>query len=199
MKAVFASRNRHKAEQVALLLPEIDLVLLDDVAPGLVLDEPFDSFVENALIKARGVVQATGLPAVADDSGLEVDALGGAPGVLSARYAGEGATDEDNNRKLVSRLREVAQDQRSCRYRCAAAFVMPTGEEIVEQGVCEGRVVLEGRGSLGFGYDPHVVPEGETRTMGEIPLEEKLVFSHRGRAFRALRERIRDEVARRAL
>jgi non-canonical purine NTP pyrophosphatase (RdgB/HAM1 family) len=190
VRAVLASRNRHKAEQVALLLPDVDIVSLDHIAPDLVLEEPFDTFERNALNKARLAARATGLPAIADDSGLEVDALGGEPGVYSARYAGEGATDVDNNRKLVERLRDVPEPQRTCRYRCVAALVMPNGREIVEEGTFEGRVILEGRGSMGFGYDPHVVPEGETRTMGEIPVEEKLAFSHRGRAFRALAARL---------
>ena len=186
MRAVLASRNRHKAEQVARLLPEVELVSLDEVAPGLELKEPFDSFEENALATARTTTAHTSMPAIADDSGLEVDALGGTPGVLSARYAGEDATDDDNNRKLIEQLRSVPEDKRTCRYRCVAVLVLPDGRELVATGICGGRVVLEGRGDLGFGYDPHVVPEGETRTMGEIPLEEKLRFSHRGRAFRAL-------------
>lgn len=193
MKAIFASRNRHKAEQVALLLPKLDLVALDDVCPELELLEPYDTFEENALTKARAVVRAAGLPAIADDSGIEVDALHGAPGVRSARYAGDDATDADNNRKLVKQLASVPEEERSCRYRCVAVLVMPTGRELVADGTCEGRVVLDGRGDLGFGYDPHVIPEGETRTMGEIPLEEKLGFSHRGRAFRILAQQI-DEV-----
>jgi pyridoxamine 5'-phosphate oxidase len=191
LRAVFASRNRHKAEQVSILLPDVELVMLDEVAPDLVLHEPHETFEANALAKARVTVRATGLPAIADDSGLEVDAIGGRPGVLSARYAGEGATDEDNNRKLVSEVAEVHEERRTCRYRCVAALAFPEGTELIAEGICEGRVVLEGRGELGFGYDPHVVPEGETRTMGEIPLEEKLRFSHRGRAFRALAERLR--------
>ncbi|MDQ3953324.1 MAG: RdgB/HAM1 family non-canonical purine NTP pyrophosphatase [Actinomycetota bacterium] len=188
MKTVLASRNRHKAEQVALLLPAVELVPLDDVAPDLELAEPHDTFEDNALAKARTVAAATGLPAVADDSGLEVDALHGAPGVRSARYAGGDATDEANNARLVAALAGTSEEQRTCRYRCVAVFVAPDGRELVATGSCEGRVVLEGRGDLGFGYDPHVVPKGETRTMGEIPLDEKLRFSHRGRAFRALAE-----------
>ena len=191
MKAVFASRNRHKSEQVALLLPDVELIALDDIAPDLELVEPFDTFEANALMKARSVVAATGLPAIADDSGLEVDALGGDPGVRSARYAGDAATDKDNNAKLVRELEGVPDDALGCRYRCVAVLVLPDRREIVAEGSCEGKVVLEGRGTLGFGYDPHVVPEGETRTMGEIPLEEKLVFSHRGRAFRALAQALR--------
>ncbi|HYI44509.1 MAG TPA: RdgB/HAM1 family non-canonical purine NTP pyrophosphatase [Actinomycetota bacterium] len=190
MKAVFASRNRHKVEQVRVLLPGFDLVTIDEIAPDTVLEEPFDTFEENALAKARAAAKATGLPAVADDSGVEVDALGGEPGVRSARYAGVTATDEDNNRKLVALLADVPKEERTCRYRCVAVFVTPEGEEVLADGSCEGRVVLEGRGTLGFGYDPHVIPEGETRTMGEIPLDEKLKFSHRGRAFRALAEKL---------
>jgi len=186
VKAVFASRNSHKAEQVALLLPGVQIISLDDVAPDLILDEPFDSFEENALAKARAARIATGLPVTADDSGLEVDALGGEPGVRSARFAGEAATDRENNRLLVARLRNVPEHLRTCRYRCVAVMILADGRELVAEGLCAGSVLLEGRGALGFGYDPHVVPDGETRTMGEIPLSEKLTFSHRGRAFRAL-------------
>ncbi|MGH2808803.1 MAG: non-canonical purine NTP pyrophosphatase [Actinomycetota bacterium] len=196
MKVVFASRNRHKTEQVAILLPEIELVPLDEVAPDLELEEPFETFEENALAKARAVIAATGLPAIADDSGLEVDALGGAPGVYSARYAGEAATDRENNAKLIAALEGIPEERWTCRYRCVAAAVLPRTGDIVTYGSCEGRVVPEGRGILGFGYDPHVIPipdpaHPETRTMGEIPLDEKLAFSHRGRAFRALRDELR--------
>ena len=186
MRAVFASRNRHKLRQVTRLLAGVDVIPVDDVAPGLALEEPFDTYAANSLAKARAVVSATGLPAIADDSGLEVDALGGAPGVRSARFAGETASDADNNAKLVSLLRNVPEGERTCRYRCVAALVLPDGREMTVDGACEGAVVLEPRGDQGFGYDPHVVPEGQTRTMGEIPLEEKLAWSHRGRAFRRL-------------
>lgn len=175
-----------------MVLEGIELIPLDELAPGLVLEEPYDTFEENALAKARAVVVATGLPAIADDSGLEVDALGGAPGVLSARYAGEMATDLENNAKLIAALQGIPEDRWTCRYRCVAALITPDARQLTTEGSCEGRVVAEGRGRLGFGYDPHVVPEGDTRTMGEIPLEEKLAFSHRGRAFRALAERLGD-------
>ena len=190
MKVIFASRNRHKAEQVALLLPGVELIPLDEVAPGLELEEPFHTFEENARAKARAVVVATGLPAVADDSGLEVDALGGAPGVRSARYAGEAATDRDNNLKLVSELEYVPEGERTCRYRCVAMFIAPDGREVSADGSCDGHITLEPRGTGGFGYDPHFIPKGETRTMAEIPLNEKLGFSHRGRAFRGLAHRL---------
>jgi XTP/dITP diphosphohydrolase len=192
VKAVFASRNRHKSEQVALLLPEVALIPLDEVAPDLELEEPFHTFEENALAKARAVVAATGMPATADDSGLEVDALGGAPGVRSARYAGEMATDKENNNKLLEALHKIPEEDRSCRYRCAAVFVGTDGLSLVAEGACEGRVIAAPRGNLGFGYDPLVIPAGESRTMGQIPLEEKLAFSHRGRAFRSLRARLQE-------
>ena len=190
MKAIFASRNRHKAEQAAVLLPEIELISIDAVAPDLQLEEPWNSFRDNAFAKARAVVAVSGQPAIADDSGLEVDALGGAPGVFSARYAGEAATDKENNAKLVAALRGVPEHLRTCRYRCVAVMVTPDGREVAAEGACEGRIIDEGRGLLGFGYDPHFMPAGEIRTMGEIPLEEKLAFSHRGRAFRGLAQRL---------
>lgn len=190
MPIVVASRNVHKIEQIAVLLPGLELVSVDEVAPGLELAEPFDTFEANALAKARAVLEATGSPAIADDSGLEVDALGGRPGVLSARFAGVDATDADNNARLVAELRALNDPVLTCRYRCVAVYVAPNGTEVVEHGTMEGSVVLEGRGTQGFGYDPHVVPRGDTRTMGEIPLEEKLAFSHRGRAFSALAARL---------
>jgi XTP/dITP diphosphohydrolase len=195
LKAIFASR-KHKLRQVQHLLVGIDLVPLDEVAPDLELEEPYDTFEANALAKAGTVVEATGEVAVADDSGLEVDALDGEPGVRSARYAGEGASDADNNAKLIEALKDVNEDERSARYRCVAALVAPDGRVFVAEGTCEGTITLEGRGKLGFGYDPLFVPleSGDARTMGEIPLDEKLTFSHRGRAFRALMTKLqRDE------
>ena len=176
-----------------MLLPDVDLIPLDEVAPDLILEEEYDTYTGNALAKARAVVVVTGMPAIADDSGLEVDALGGAPGVRSARYAGDAATDKDNNAKLVAELDGIPAAQRKCRYRCVAVAVFPDGHEVIAEGTCEGIVVLDGRGTLGFGYDPHVIPQGEARTMGEIPLKEKLAFSHRGRAFRDLGARLHRE------
>lgn len=189
MKAVFASRNKHKAEQVAVLLDGVELLPLDEVAPTLELHEPFDTFEANALAKARTVHQATGMTAIADDSGLEVDALDGRSGVVSARYSGDDATDDANNAKLIAELAGVPPEKRTARYRCVAVCVSDSGE-LVAEGSCEGHIVDDPRGDLGFGYDPHFVPEGEQRTMGEIPLDEKLAFSHRGRAFRALAARL---------
>jgi XTP/dITP diphosphohydrolase len=197
LKAIFASRNKHKLEQVQRLLAGIELVPLDEVAPDLQLDEPHDTFEANALAKARTVMEATGEVAVADDSGLEVDALDGRPGVKSARYAGENASDADNNAKLLAALENVDEDERTARYRCVAVLVSPDGREFVAEGACEGTIAAQGRGELGFGYDPLFVPaeyEGGARTMGEIPLDEKLEFNHRGRAFRALLDELRRDM-----
>jgi XTP/dITP diphosphohydrolase len=194
LKAIFASRNKHKLEQVQRLLVGFELVPLDEVAPDLVLDEPYDTFEANALAKARAVMETTREVAVADDSGLEVDALKGAPGVKSARYAGEEASDSDNNAKLTDALKGVEEDERSARYRCVAVLVSPDGKEFTSEGTCEGRIALHGRGDLGFGYDPLFIPAefvDGTRTMGEIPLDEKLAFNHRGRAFRGLLAELR--------
>lgn len=148
-------------------------------------------FREIALGKARWASRRAGLPALADDSGLEVDALGGRPGVRSARYAGPGATDAENNRKLLEELRGLPLERRRARFRCAIALVDPEGWETVVEGVCEGFIALEPRGTGGFGYDPLFwVPE-YGRTFAELPPEVKNRISHRGQALRALRGALR--------
>lgn len=194
MKVVVASRNRHKVVEIAALFAEAglgwELVPIDDVAPGVPLVEDEDTFEANAIVKARQAEQATGLPAIADDSGLEVDALGGAPGVRSARYAGEPSNDERNNDKLLAALAGVSAERRTGRYRCAAAFVQ--GEtELVASGACEGRLLDARQGTGGFGYDPLFLIERLGKTMAEISLAEKNGLSHRAAAFRALAEKLR--------
>ena len=189
MKAVLATRNRGKLRELALLLDGlgIELVTIDEVAPAARLDEDGVTFEENALLKARQAAAATGLPAIADDSGLEVDALQGAPGVYSARYAGEGADDQSNNTKLLEALRDVPAERRRARFRCVAAFVDPArGTEVARAGACEGEILLAPRGDGGFGYDPLFLVPGLGRTMAELPLDEKNRLSHRAAAFRAL-------------
>ncbi len=157
------------------------------MAPDLVLEEPFDSFTENALAKARVVVKATGVPAIADDSGIEVDALDGAPGVFSARFAGEDATYADNVAKLLKELDGVAPDGRTARFETVALVRWPDGREVAASGAVVGVIATEARGDGGFGYDPIFVPgEGDGRTFAELRPEEKHALSHRGRAFRAL-------------
>jgi XTP/dITP diphosphohydrolase len=152
------------------------------------VEETGGGYLENALLKARAVAEAAGTPAIADDSGIEVDALGGAPGPRSARYAGDGATDERNLQELVRAVAGVPSSGRTARYRCVAALAFPGGEEIHAEATCEGALTAEPRGSRGFGYDPVFVPEGWEKTMAELTDEEKDRISHRGRAFRALRE-----------
>ncbi len=154
--------------------------------PGV--DEPHGTYLENALHKARAVAEDLGLPALADDSGLEVDALGGAPGPRSARYAGEDAADEDNRRMLLAALKGVPGAGRTGRFRCIVAVAWPGGGELSAEGVCEGAVVAKPRGEDGFGYDPLFLPAGWDRTMAELAPEEKDRISHRGRALRAIRE-----------
>jgi XTP/dITP diphosphohydrolase len=194
VRVVVATRNRGKLRELLPLFEELalgfELVTIDELAPDAELREDALTFEENALAKARQAAAATGLPALADDSGIEVDALGGAPGVHSARYAGVGATDDANNAKLVEALSGVPAGRRGARYRCVAAFVDPSrGVELARAGACEGRLLEAPRGTGGFGYDPFFVPvlvPDRGLTMAELPLDEKNHLSHRAAAFRAL-------------
>lgn len=187
MRLVLATRNAHKAREFATLLGPHEVVPLPDAVQ--LPPETGETFAENALGKARAAAAGTGSPAFADDSGIAAEALGGAPGVRSARYAGEDATDEENLAKL---LRE-APDGSPVAYVCAIAFVDPaTGDELVVEGRCTGTLTHDPRGDGGFGYDPAFVPDddGTGRTMAELAPEEKAAISHRGRAARALLERL---------
>lgn len=189
MKVVVASRNRHKLYEIAVLLDGLPLQLaaIDELAPAAVLVEDEPTFEANALAKARQAAAACGLPALADDSGIAVDALGGAPGVRSARYAGEPCDDERNNRKLLADLLGVPTPRRTARYVCAAAFVDPArGVELVRVGDCAGLILETPRGAGGFGYDPLMLIPSLGRTMAELTLAEKNSLSHRAAAFRAL-------------
>ena len=189
MKIVVATRNRGKLREIVPLLAELGLELhtIDELAPGVELREDGLTFEENALAKARQAAGATGLPAIADDSGLEVDALGGAPGVHSARYAGSPTNDAQNNAKLIAALGAISGAARTGRFRCVAAFVDPVrGIEIVRSGSCAGEILGAPRGAGGFGYDPLFLVPALGRTMAELSLEEKNRLSHRAAAFRAL-------------
>ncbi|TMK65251.1 MAG: RdgB/HAM1 family non-canonical purine NTP pyrophosphatase, partial [Actinobacteria bacterium] len=152
------------------------------------VEETGTTYLENARLKARAVAEDVGVLAVADDSGIEVDALGGAPGPRSARYAGEGATDEENLRMLIRAVAGVPAAGRTARYRCVATLAWPNGGEVWAEGTCEGTLLSKPRGTGGFGYDPIFVPAGWDETMAELPAQEKDRISHRGRAFRALRD-----------
>lgn len=191
MRFVLATGNRSKRVELERILEGLDVELVPMIDLGLESPvEDGDTFEANALIKARAACRATGMPALADDSGLEVDALGGAPGVHSARYAGEVTDDIANNRKLVEELAGIPGTERTGRFVCVAALVAPDGREWTERGVMEGRIVDEPRGEGGFGYDPHFVADGETRTNAELAPEEKDDRSHRGAAFRAIRPHV---------
>ena len=196
-RVVLATRNRSKLAELTRIIaarPEltgVELVSADeaDVAD---VEEVGTTFAENALLKARAGA-ARGWPCLADDSGLVVDALDGAPGVHSARYAGGHGDDEANLRLVLERMEGVAH--RRARFVCAAALVAPDGREWVEEGVVEGRLLDRARGEGGFGYDPIFVPDGDTRTTAEMPAEEKDAISHRGKAFRAIVAHLREVVA----
>jgi XTP/dITP diphosphohydrolase len=188
---VVASRNRHKLREIGVLLADAglpwDLVSVDQVAPGCALTEDEPSFEGNALSKARQAAAASGLPALADDSGIEVDVLHGAPGVYSARWSGEPCDDARNNQKMLREMVGVPTEKRTARYRCAAVFVDPArGLEIVRTGACAGRLLESPQGTGGFGYDPLFFIESLGRSMAEITLAEKNRLSHRAAAFREL-------------
>jgi XTP/dITP diphosphohydrolase len=203
MTRVFlASRNPKKLVEMRRILleyvPDVEVLGLDDVPP---YDEPAETeptFAGNALIKARAGVAATGLPSLADDSGLCVDALNGMPGVLSARWAGTAKDDAANNHLLLQQLADVPDQRRGASFTCAIALVVPDGAggvtEHVVHGEMPGRVIRELRGSGGFGYDVLFVADGHDRTSAELSVQEKDAISHRGKAFRALVPAIREHV-----
>jgi XTP/dITP diphosphohydrolase len=166
--------------------PELDLVGLADLPPYPEPAETASSFEGNAVLKARACAECTGLPAVADDSGLAVDVLNGMPGVRSARWAGPAATDADNNELLLRQLFDVSPARRTARFVCAAALVLPDGTHYVRLGEVGGLLTEEPRGGNGFGYDPLFIPEGHTLTNAELSAEEKDAISHRAKALRAL-------------
>jgi XTP/dITP diphosphohydrolase len=195
---VLASANPSKAAEIddivrAIAPGSIELVPRPVDVPDVVEDA--DTFEGNARLKAVALVEATGLPALADDSGLSVDALSGAPGVRSARYAGESATDADNVARLLRELAGVDGPDRTARFECTVMVRWPDGREVVATGQVDGRIAEAPAGSGGFGYDPVFVPdEGDGRTFGLFDPTAKHAISHRGRALRALVEQLRPEV-----
>lgn len=191
---VLASGNRGKLAELSEALAPLQIRLRPisdwtDVSP----EETGDSFLANALIKARHAARTSGLPSLADDSGLEVEALGGAPGVYSARYAGPDANDADNNDKLLSALTAVPDDQRRARFRCVIALVRDADdpEPLVAEGRWEGRIAQSPRGSGGFGYDPLFIDPDLGQTAAELDPASKLARSHRGQAMAALIQQLR--------
>ncbi len=191
-KILLATANRGKIKEIKEILEglDLDIVTLDDY-PGLSLPpEDGSTFRENALIKARGAASKTGVAVLADDSGLEVDFLGGLPGIRSARYAGTGAQDKENWLKLLKELEGVPEEKRRARFRCALALVWPDGEEEVFEGSLDGVILGEPRGGHGFGYDPvFFIPE-MGKTAAELTPNEKNSVSHRAKALEKLKNRL---------
>ena len=183
---VLASANPDKVTEIAAILGDgVDLRPRPVDLPDVVEDA--DTLEGNARLKAVAVCQAAGAGAVADDTGLEIDALGGAPGVYTARFAGEDASYADNVAKVLADLEGVPEGERGARFRTVALVRFPDGAEVIAEGVVEGTISTEARGDRGFGYDPVFIPaDGDGRTFAEMSAEEKHAVSHRGRAFRAL-------------
>ncbi len=194
MKLLVATRNPGKLAELRRMLadlPGVAVLGLGDVPDFPDAPETGATFAENALAKARDAAEATGLPAVADDSGLTVDALNGMPGVLSARWAGRHGDDVANLELVLNQLADVPDERRGAAFVCAAALVLPGGDETVVHGEWRGALTRAPRGTNGFGYDPIFVPDGGTRTSAELSAAEKDAASHRGRALRALSPHLR--------
>lgn len=187
---VLATRNRHKGEELAALLGDLGITIrtLDEFPDAPEVVEDGDTCEANAVKKARAIAEFTGLPAVADDTGLEVDALGGRPGIYAARYAGEDATYEDNCRKLLRELAGVPRERRTARFLTVAAIALPSGEVRVAQGALDGVIAEAASGTLGFGYDPvFLIPE-LGKTLAQLSADQKNTISHRAKAFMKMRE-----------
>ena len=186
---VVGSFNRKKAREVRAFLSGLPIEVrgLPDFPSVEPVNEDADSFIGNAAKKALGLARQLDMPVVADDSGLEVDALDGRPGVFSARYAGGRATDAERNRKLLREMAHLPPDRRTARFRCAVAFASPSEVLFTHEAACEGAISHEPRGRHGFGYDSVFVPRGYQNTFGELDPTVKSRTSHRGQAFRAFR------------
>ncbi|MEV4925970.1 RdgB/HAM1 family non-canonical purine NTP pyrophosphatase [Streptomyces roseoverticillatus] len=189
-RLILATRNANKVTELRAILEAAGLgveLVGADAYPGIPdVKETGVTFAENALLKAHALARATGFPAVADDSGLCVDVLGGAPGIFSARWAGAHGNDKANLDLLLAQLGDIADEHRGAHFACAAALALPDGTERVVEGRLEGTLRHEPAGGGGFGYDPVLQPLGETRTCAELTADEKNAISHRGKAFRAL-------------
>ncbi|MEU8177021.1 RdgB/HAM1 family non-canonical purine NTP pyrophosphatase [Microbispora hainanensis] len=189
-KVILATRNTGKIVELRRILADagvpVELVGLEAFPHIGDVAETGLTFAENALLKAHAVASASGLPAIADDSGLCVDALNGMPGIFSARWSGRHGDDDANLDLLLAQIADVPDGRRQAHFACTAALALPTGEEHVVEGAVYGHLIRERRGTGGFGYDPIFVPDGDTRTTAEMTAEEKDAISHRGKAFRAI-------------
>ncbi|MFE4971753.1 RdgB/HAM1 family non-canonical purine NTP pyrophosphatase [Kitasatospora sp. NPDC056651] len=198
-RLILATRNQHKVTELRAILADagLDVELVGADAYPEIPDVPETgvTFAENALLKAHALARATGLPAVADDSGLCVDVLNGAPGIFSARWSGKHGDDRANLDLLLAQLSDIAEPHRGAHFFCAAALALPDGTERVVEGRLLGTLRTAPAGAGGFGYDPILQPLGETRTCAELTAEEKNAISHRGKAFRALAPVVKDLIA----
>ena len=198
MEIVLATANKGKIAEIVEIMGDLPVTFVtkDQMAPWPEIVESGDTYLENALIKARALVEFSGKAAIADDSGIEIDALDGAPGVRSARFAGPDATDSRNNTRMAYLLTEVPDEYRTARYRCMAVLALPDGTLLDAEGTCEGRIALIPRGDNGFGYDPWFIPdeqpEGQHLTFGQLPLDFKHSISHRGKALRELAAKMKE-------
>lgn len=196
MRIVAATKNKHKIEEIQAIAKEFGMEVIsraDAGVPDIEIEEDGDTFEENSEKKAREIMELCGEITIADDSGLMVDALGGAPGVISARFAGEDGNDQKNNEKLLSLLADVAPEDRTARFVSVITMVYPDGRKIVARGECEGHMIYQPKGSNGFGYDPLFVPLGYDRTFAELTGAEKNQISHRAIALRNLRKKLMEE------
>jgi len=198
-RVVLATRNAGKITELRRILADaripVEIVGLEEFPEIGDVAETGLTFAENALLKAHAVAQQSGLPAIADDSGLCVDALNGMPGIFSARWSGRHGDDQANLDLLLAQVSDVPAEHRGAHFACVAALALPSGEERVAEGALRGVIIDAPRGTGGFGYDPILVPEGETRTTAEMSAQEKDAISHRGRAFRALAPVIAETIA----
>ena len=193
---VIATQNKHKIEEIGAITEKYDFRLLSGKEigiQGVEVEEDGNTFEENSYKKANEIMKLTGMITIADDSGLEVDALNGAPGVYSARFAGEDATDDDNNKKLMKELEGIPYEKRTGRYVCVITMVFPDGKKLVARGECEGHIAAEPQGKNGFGYDPYFIPEGYDKSFGLIEPAEKNRISHRAKALEKLAELLSKE------
>ncbi|MGN1349583.1 MAG: XTP/dITP diphosphatase [Anaerovoracaceae bacterium] len=195
---VAATGNAHKLAEIEAITAQFGLKVITKAQAGagdLDVEETGTTFEENSLLKAEAIMKATGLPAIADDSGLETDALNGAPGVYSARFSGEDATDASNNEKLLQMMADVPDAERGARFVSVVTLCYPDGTVLAARGECPGTILRELRGDGGFGYDPLFLPEGFDRTYAQITAEEKNSISHRARALQGLKEQLEMYIA----
>lgn len=194
MKLLIASNNAHKIEEIKAIVGGFfdEVLSLKEAGLDIDVEETGTTFAQNATLKAQAVMEAAGCAALADDSGLMVDALGGAPGVFSARYAGDHGDDGANNALMIRNL-EGALAPRTAQFVCSVALARPDRPMLVTTGVCKGEITQEAHGENGFGYDPYFVPAGMTRTFAELSPEIKNAISHRARALEALKKTLSEE------